>query len=73
MCPPVVVAALNDPGLVFVTESGQRPTVFVYVVNESNAILLEKLVKSHCKGIESFEEDRLAGTWRPWFNIDSER
>jgi hypothetical protein len=20
-----------------------------------------------------FEEDRLAGTWRPWFNIDSER
>jgi len=20
-----------------------------------------------------FEEDRLVGTWRPWFNIDSER
>jgi len=20
-----------------------------------------------------YEEDRLVGTWRPWFNIDSER
>lgn len=43
--------------------TGSEKVGFSYIINFPENAIAERF----------FTEDRLIGTWKPWFNVDSER